>query len=369
MSLHKELNSVSFFNISPCSKYVILNNRLYDLHNDKYIKYIDDLLRDRFNAHIYFSPYGQYLLYYLDKTLELLEIDTWISIKTLKLDYYIMRHAFSRNNKYLLLYLTCSMSYGGKTNYYYLCNLQTHTCEILYNTQSLLMDRFTPDSKCIIRSSEHNKFIRLFDISNRTYLDNHLFTDLEGVLCSDKYLIGICDKTIKLFDVNTYQLINQFKYEEKSIICLYSISNNSKYLITKHFEKCKLWDLDNCKLKHEFMSCNTSMVEINASNKYIAYLDGHHGVKLIDLENMMDIKDVCKYEPNNYYFSLKFSSDDNYLIIKTKLSIKIFHTLKFINEQKVTFLLGSKYKESTINKYTNNFLYDHNLDKLIFSYL
>ena len=141
------------------------------------------------------------------------------------------------------------------------------------------------------------------------------------ITSDNKKIISTCDNAIKIWDANTYQLLDTL-LEHTKLVYKIAISFDNKYIVSGSYDKTiKIWDLNNGICLRTLLGhvSHVRCVTISEDNKFIASSEENYGIKIWDTSSGLCIKTLDKYSSDHLNFL-----PNNKLIIHRSSAIIIF---------------------------------------------
>ena len=159
-------------------------------------------------------------------------------------------------------------------------------------------------------------------------------------------------------------MFREFKHNDTVLSVAFSPDGKTLAGIT--WKTVKLWSMDG-KLLQEFKHNGyVNSVAFSPDGKTLASGSVDNTIKLWS----MDGKLLQEFRDNGYVWSVAFSPDGKTLASgSADNSIKLWRTPEFYRQQKIAFLLGLNDKNSSVDRFKNDYLYDYHMPKLVFEYL
>ncbi len=200
---------------------------------------------------------------------------------------------------------------------------------------------FSPDGKFILTKNYYGIF--LFDLTGKLLFELKDFIGRKSSFTfspDGKYFIVAGeDKTARLWETSTRKLINSF--QDKYIITNAIFSPNGKFVLTTCEDgTAKIWGTISGKL---YNTLKNSIAESNAvvyspRGKYYAFVSNYESIIIIETltgKIVTILKNIYKYRGE-----LKFSPDENSIVVMDVISIKVYDLLSgslkyFLNKDDV----------------------------------
>ena len=208
-----------------------------------------------------------------------------------------------------------------------------------------------------IASGSDDKTIKLWNIESgdliKTFEDHKDWVNSVSISSDSRYIVsGSIDKTIKLWDIESGDLVKTFECHSSRVNSV-ALSSDNRYIVSGNSDKTiKLWDIKSGELIKTFEGHENwvKSVALSSDNKYIISGSDDKTIKLWDTESGKIIKSF-----SNYYLvnSVAISSDNRYIVLGSDdRSIKMWNIeeLIFDNVLNIKSIIPQKIVENLLLK-------------------